>query len=119
MFERLGLQFTYYDSKRTNAIIPVPVKPSLGFPGTVFENIGEIANSGFELAVNAALYRSDGWSLDMDLNMSTNSNEVRSMGGLPPQILNGSNPTTGWAGQYFAEGFPLGAIFLKNLSSRS
>jgi len=115
--ERLGLQFTYYDSKRTKAIIPVPVKPSLGFPGIVFENIGEIANSGFELGVNAALYRSDGLSLDMNLNMSTNSNEVRSMGGLPPQILNGSNPTTGWAGQYFAEGFPLGAIFLKNVVS--
>ena len=39
------------------------------------------------------------------------------MGGLAPQILNAANPTTGWAGQYYAEGFPLGSIFLKNVVS--
>jgi TonB-linked SusC/RagA family outer membrane protein len=115
--ERLGLEFTYYDQTRDNAIIQVPVAPSIGFPGTQFQNIGEITNSGIELGLNAVLARADDWGLDMSLSLSTNSNEITSMGGLAPQILNGANPTTGWAGQYYAEGFPLGAIFLKNVVS--
>lgn len=115
--ERVGLEFTYYDQVRDKAIIQVPVQPSVGFPGNQFQNIGEITNSGVELGINGALVRRDDWGLDMNVSVSTNSNEITSMGGLPPQILNAANPTTGWAGQYYAEGFPLGAIFLKNVVS--
>jgi TonB-linked SusC/RagA family outer membrane protein len=115
--DRLSFEVTYYDQTRTDALIEVPVRPSVGFPGTQFQNIGEIANSGFELGVNAAVAQGDGWNLDMSLSLATNSNELVSLGGLAPQILNASNPTTGWAGQYYVEGFPLGAIFLKNVVS--
>jgi TonB-linked SusC/RagA family outer membrane protein len=115
--DRLGVEFTYYDQSRDKALIQVPVQPSLGFPGTQFRNIGEITNSGIELGINAALARRDNWSLNMDLAVSTNSNEIADMGGLAPQILNAANPTTGWAGQYYAQGFPLGAIFLKKVVS--
>ena len=115
--DRVGLQLTYYDQSRDNALIQVPVQPSIGFPGTQFQNIGEITNRGFEVGVNSSLYRGDTWALDLNLNVSTNTNEVVSMGGLAPQILNAANPTTGWAGQYYVEGFPLGAIFLKNVVS--
>ena len=115
--DRLGVQFTYYDQTRKDAIIEVPVRPSTGFPGTQFQNIGEVANSGIELGLNAELVRKANWGINLDLNFSTNDNEITSMGGLAPQILNGANPTTGWAGQYYAEGFPLGAIFLKRVVS--
>jgi len=115
--DRVGVEVTYYDQTRDNAIIQVPVQPSIGFPGTQFQNIGEITNSGWELGLNAALARRADWDLDLNLTVSTNSNEITSMGGLAPQILNAANPTTGWAGQYYAEGFPLGSIFLKNVVS--
>jgi len=115
--DRIGLQVTYYDQNRRDAIIQVPVKPSVGFPGTQFQNIGRVTNSGFEVGINTQVFRSANAALDVDLNLSTNENNIASMGGLAPQILNAANPTTGWAGQYFAEGFPLGAIFLKNVVS--
>ena len=115
--DRLGLQVTYYDQTRKDAIIQVPVRPSVGFPGIQFQNIGEVANNGWEIGVDAQVFESADWRLDMNLNVATNSNEITSMGGLGPQILNAANPTTGWAGQYFAEGFPLGAIFLKKVVS--
>jgi outer membrane receptor protein involved in Fe transport len=115
--DRLGVELTWYDQTRRDALIQVPVRPSLGFPGFQFQNIGEITNAGLELALNAQVARGAGWNLDMNFNLATNSNEVASLGGLPPQILNAANPTTGWAGQYYVEGFPLGAIFLKNVVS--
>ncbi len=115
--DRLSFELTYYDQTRKDALIEVPVRPSVGFPGTQFQNIGEIANSGFEFGINAGVAQGDDWNLDMSLSLSTNSNELVSLGGLPPQILNASNPTTGWAGQYYVENFPLGAIFLKNVVS--
>ena len=115
--DRLGVQLTYYDQVRKKAIIEVPVRPSIGFPGTQFQNIGEVTNAGLELGFDAALVQAEAWDLDLRFSLSTNDNEVVSLGGLPPQILNGANPTTGHAGQYYVEGFPLGSIFLKKVVS--
>ena len=49
--DRLGIEVTYYDQKRKKALIRLPVRPSTGFPGTQFRNLGEVRNSGFELGV--------------------------------------------------------------------
>jgi hypothetical protein len=114
---RLAVQFTYYNQKRKDAIVQVPVKPSRGFPGTQFKNIGEVRNTGIELALDGNAYRGEHVSLDLGFRLSMNDNELVSMGGLAPQPIQGFNPTTGWARQRFAEGFPLGAIFLKNVVS--
>ncbi len=113
----LGVEFTYYDQTRKDAIVQVPVRPSSGFPGSQFRNIGEVANRGVELSLNAAAFRGRRTSLDLGFLLSTNQNELVSLGGLPPQILQGFNPTTGWAQQLYVEGFPLGAIFLKKVVS--
>ncbi len=115
--DRLGVEFTYYNQIRKDAIVRVPVKPSLGFPGIQFQNIGEIKNTGIELALNGAVYQSRDVGLDLSVNFYTNDNELTDMGGLPPQPIQGFNPTTGWARQRFVEGFPLGAIFLKRVVS--
>ncbi len=115
--QRLGLEFTYYNQDRKDAILPVPVRPSSGFPGTQLRNIGLIHNEGVEISVNGRPVQGDQVSLDMRVNLNTMSNTVESMGGLPPQTLEAYNPTTGFARQYFAEGFPLGAIFLKKVVS--
>ncbi len=115
--DRLGVQFTYYTQDRNDAIIQVPVRPSVGFPGIQYRNLGKVSNHGVEVGINAQLLRGDNVGLDVNLNMSTNSNKLVSLGGLPPQILQGQNPTTGYAGQMYVEGFPLGAIFLKRVVS--
>ena len=115
--DRLGVQFTYYDQVRNDAIVQVPVRPSVGFPGIQYRNIGEVTNRGIELGLDASVWQGSRWDLDVALNLSTNDNELVSLGGLPPQLLQGQNPTTGNAGQMYVEGFPLGAIFLKRVVS--
>lgn len=115
--ERLGVEFTYYDQRRNDAMLKVPVKPSRGFPGTQLQNIGQISNQGVEFSVNGRPVQEDDVSLDLLLNLDVRDNEIESMGGLPPQKLEGDNPTTGFARQFYVEGLPLGAIFLKKVVS--
>jgi TonB-linked SusC/RagA family outer membrane protein len=115
--DRLGIEFTYYNQARKDALVRVPVKPSTGFPGFQFANIGEITNQGFELALRGSAYQTDNVGLELEAAFSTNENELVSMGGLPPQQLQEVNYTTGWARQRYVEGFPLGAIFLPKVVS--
>ena len=115
--DRFTIETTYYNSTRNRAIISAPVKPSLGFGGSQFRNLGRIRNKGIEFGLNGQLYQGRNLSVDLALSFWNNHNEVESLGGLPPQILDDNNAGTGWGRQRYAEGFPLGAIFLKKVVS--
>ena len=115
--DRLGLEVTYYNQKRTNALISVPVKPSTGFPGAQLKNIGEIQNKGFEVGLNWDAYQGGDLGLAFGASLHLNKNEVTDLGGLPPIPIFGRNYSTGWTGQRHIEGFPLGSIFLPRVVS--
>jgi hypothetical protein len=108
--ERLGVEFTYFDQKTTNAIIRVPTVPSEGFPGFQFQNIGAVTNKGIELVLRASVLRTNQVGLDLNFTYSTSKNEVADLGGQPPVVQDAGT-------QYNVEGFPLGGIFLKRVIS--
>jgi TonB-linked SusC/RagA family outer membrane protein len=109
--DRLGLEVTFYDQKRQNALLRIPVKPSTGFPGSQLRNIGEIQNRGLELVMNLEAFRGENVSIRLEGSAHLNSNEVTDLGGLDPIPVFGQNASTGWTGQRHVEGFPLGSIF--------
>jgi hypothetical protein len=109
--ERIGLEFTYYTKKTKDAIVQVPVTPSLGFPGSQFRNIGEVANRGYEVGVRGDVVRLTNVQLNAGIKFSRNENEVADLGG--PASLVISAPF----GQYNVVGFPLGAIFMTRVVS--
>jgi TonB-linked SusC/RagA family outer membrane protein len=109
--DRLGLEVTYYDQRRKNALLSIPVKPSTGFPGTQLRNIGEIQNEGLEFAINWDAYTSRNIGVQFNTSMHFNRNEVLSLGGMDPIPVFGQNASTGWTGQRHVEGFPLGSVF--------
>lgn len=78
--DRVGVEFTYYNSRTRDAIIAREVSPSTGFSGSQFVNAGEIRNSGFELLVTGTAWRAERHGLDLGFNISTNDNEVVSLG---------------------------------------
>jgi TonB-linked SusC/RagA family outer membrane protein len=77
---RLGVDFTYYNSRTKDALLPVDVAPSTGFTGSQLQNLGTIANSGFELLLNATPYRGSFLSWESTVSLSTNQNELVSFG---------------------------------------
>jgi TonB-dependent starch-binding outer membrane protein SusC len=109
--DRVGIELTVYDKRTKDAIVRVPALPSLGFPGSQFRNIGEVANTGMELGLRGSVIRSGRLGLDLGLNFSRNRNEVVDIGGGAPLVVDAT------FGQYHAPGFPLASIFVKRVVS--
>lgn len=107
--ERISTEFTYFRQRTKDALIRVPVLPSLGFPGFQFQNLGETRNSGIEIGLNAQAYRGDDVSVDFAFTLASAKNEVVSLGSEPFVIQNVTE------GQYQVPGFPIGSIFAKRV----
>ncbi len=109
--DRLSLEFTRFSQRTKDALVRVPVLPSLGFPGVQLQNLGEIRNSGIELGLNAQVYQGSSAGLSLGFNLSSAKNEVVDLGG--PAFVNQFVSM----GQFHVEGFPLGSIFFRRVVS--
>ncbi|MDR3183993.1 MAG: SusC/RagA family TonB-linked outer membrane protein [Prevotellaceae bacterium] len=68
---RIGLDFTYYDSNTINQIISLPIPHSSGYERK-YINVGRMRSSGFEMVLNTTPVRSGAWQWDLNLNWGTN-----------------------------------------------
>jgi TonB-linked SusC/RagA family outer membrane protein len=99
---RAGLEFTYYNQHTNDALISIPVPPSSGFGGSVLQNVGEISNSGVELALFGTPVATRNFVWEVRGTLATNKNEMIDLGGRPP-IIFGAFVSV----QRHVEGFPL------------
>ncbi|MGE8526681.1 MULTISPECIES: SusC/RagA family TonB-linked outer membrane protein [Chryseobacterium] len=72
---RFGFDFTYYDVKSTDLIIPLPIDPATGY-GFKRINAGEMTNKGIEAMVNITPIRSSDFSWDFTWNFTRNRNKL-------------------------------------------
>jgi TonB-dependent starch-binding outer membrane protein SusC len=109
--DRLAAELTYYNRRTRDALIARNLPPSVGqsnpatLSGTRFENIGEMRNSGLELALSARIIDTGtlGWS--MRVTGATLDNEIADLGeGIDPILLNRGN-------QRHISGFPAGGFW--------
>jgi TonB-dependent starch-binding outer membrane protein SusC len=99
---RLGVDFTYYHQRTSDALFEVRQVPTLGFLGTQLENVGEIENRGIELSVRGTAIQHRSFTWELGTNISTNRSKVLSLGGAPPFSIGGA----GW----IYEGHPVPVI---------
>ena len=109
--DRVAFEFTWYSKQTKDALVSVPALPSLGFPGVQFRNIGQVDNRGIEIDVAGDAFRSRTADLRLGVKFSHNTNEVASLGGNPPLVMNAT------FGQYHVPGFPLGSMFQRRVVS--
>lgn len=105
--DRLNLEATYYNTRTRDALISVPVAPSTGFSGSRLENLGEIANSGFEFVISGTPIYLDNFIWENTLSISTNSNELVSFGDDRDPVIFGAYAPV----QRYEEGYSLGAFW--------
>jgi TonB-dependent SusC/RagA subfamily outer membrane receptor len=112
--ERLGLEFTYYNQRTTDAILDKDVAPSTGFGGNTatnrqFINAGEITNKGIELLARATPVRGRSLTWDLTFTLATNDNKVEDLG------IEGVTSVSAGTFVQHREGYPVGAWFEKKI----
>lgn len=68
---RLGIDFTYYNTRTTNQILGIQTASSSGYSGRMV-NAGKIKSHGFELMVNGTPVETKDWKWDVTLNWGLN-----------------------------------------------
>ncbi|MGD9556051.1 MAG: TonB-dependent receptor [Mangrovibacterium sp.] len=88
IFKNLVLITADYYIKNTSDLLNTVVLPSsLGFTRTI-QNIGKVRNKGFELGLDAQLLKKEGFTWDINANISFNRNKV-------VKLYNGEDILTG------------------------
>lgn len=76
LFNRLGIDFSYYKTNATNQLISLPMNPQSGYSSEVI-NAGNIENKGIEIVLDANIIKSEnGFSWDSRVNFSRNINKI-------------------------------------------
>jgi TonB-dependent SusC/RagA subfamily outer membrane receptor len=75
---RFNVTYTQYNKTRKDAILNIPIAPSVSQPSggsfTIAENIGEVRNTGTEMTGNIAVFQQRAFSWNVGLNLSKNNN---------------------------------------------
>lgn len=79
MFDRLTLDFTYYNKLSIDQILEAAVSNTSGYTSQLI-NVGESVNRGVEMLVNITPIRNDNFSWDISLNGAYNTSEVLKLG---------------------------------------
>ncbi|HWL38873.1 MAG TPA: SusC/RagA family TonB-linked outer membrane protein [Gemmatimonadaceae bacterium] len=106
MFDnRVSAEFTAYTRSSKDALIQRNLAPSTGLTANVFQNLGEIENSGTEMGLNIQAIQSERVGLDIRFTASTLKNRIVELGEdiAPIQINRGR--------QQHREGFSAGGYF--------
>jgi hypothetical protein len=115
--DRLNLEYTHYHKTTKDALVNVPLAPSLGSATNRFQNLGRVANFGHEALLRANLFDGRTVKFDFTVNGSWNSNRLEDLGvdalGNPiPPFTGGFDDT-----QIFKVGLPLGSYFVNPITS--
>ncbi len=112
--DRLTLSFTGFRKTTRDAMLSVPLAPSVYGTGvTTLRNIGVIRNSGFEASLGARVLRTDPVSFDVQLAVSQQRNKVVELGpGVEPFYVHARGPD---GGARVAAGYPLFGRWTKPL----
>lgn len=72
---RIGIDFTYYNSISKDIILSVPVTASSGFSNTI-QNAAQLSNKGVEIVLSANPVKTNDFSWDIMVNYTKNTNNV-------------------------------------------
>lgn len=114
--DRVGVEFSWYNKKTTDAILNRQIAPSIGIPNTQPFNAGMIRNSGLELMLRTTPIQRDAIEWDMTFGIATNDSKVQDLG-TPQAILDlrkiSGTPDFVVGGTFIKHqvGHPIGAYF--------
>lgn len=94
--QRLSFEADYYIKNTTDLLLNQSL-PSYVGGGTQTKNVGEVENKGFDFGLTATVFDTDNFNWTSNLNVSTVSNSVVSLGGIAPRIGQGTGVGAGFS----------------------
>jgi TonB-linked SusC/RagA family outer membrane protein len=88
---RLGLDLTAFRQNTYDALVPVTLPPSQGFLRRQLQNVGELQNTGLEVALDAGLVRSSRVDWGARVNFTRIESEAIDLGENPEVTLSWAN----------------------------
>ncbi len=104
--DRLGVSVTYFDAQTTDALLRIALPSSAGFQSSQLRNVGEIANKGFEVSLDASPVVTSGFRWTTALNFDWTKNEVISLGETAQDGILGDE----------REGYPIESLFDREIT---
>ena len=109
---RAGLELTYYRKVMRDLLVPLALPPSIGFPGSMLQNIGKTRNQGLELSLTGTPYTADRVTWDSHFSFAWNGNKLLVLDSLrTEEIPGGASYSPGM--QRNRVGYPLGSYFVR------
>jgi TonB-linked SusC/RagA family outer membrane protein len=109
---RAGTEFTFYRKNMRDLLVPLALPPSLGFAGSITQNLGRTINSGVELGLTGTPWESRNVTWETRLNMTWNRNRLITLDTIrTEEIPGGASYTPGL--QRNRVGYPLGSYFVR------
>lgn len=78
---RMDVEYTHFGRNVTDAIVNVPLPPSVGFPGSQVVNIGRVKAWGHELGANYRVLQGRRFAWEVGTQLASNGNRIIDMGG--------------------------------------
>ena len=78
--DRVGLEFTWYNKRTTDAILDAQIAPSIGIPGTQPFNAGAVKNWGTETLLRLRPVQLRKFDWETTFSIATNDSKVQDLG---------------------------------------
>jgi len=104
--DRVQFGYTHFNKSTKDAIVPAPVAPSSGIPGTQVLNVGRLSNWGNELTMNVQMVKRQRVRWDVNTQLSLLRDRVQDLGALTSLPVGDSRAAT-----YHRVGYPSQSIF--------
>ena len=78
--DRLSAEFTWFQQTNRDALLGIGIPPSVGFPGSRDQNLGQLDNWGWELALNSRIYEGQDVQFGISATAAMVDNEIKSLG---------------------------------------
>ena len=118
VFNKLNGTLELYYKKTSDLLwtYPVPQPPYL--VGTMLANVGDLVNKGFELSLGYKAVRAKNWTLDVNMSLAYNHQEITKLSndqyqavGLQAGSLHNVRGMSNTYSQVIKEGYPAGAFW--------
>lgn len=111
-FDRLRISMDYYNKQTDNVLFKVPISGLTGVT-SIWQNVGELENKGFEVTIGGDIVRTKDWYFGMDFNLGLNRNKVKALYGGLTEIIDPNIGSVGSASRLLQPGYDSDTWFIR------